>query len=49
VPCYTDSATSTLFSGSVGQVYSGYLVINYTDLQSGFHHTISGRLVQKVV
>lgn len=46
VPCYGDN--SIVFSGSIGTIYRGYIVMNYTDLQTGFPHTIVGSLVEKV-
>ena len=38
----------TPFSGSLGSVYKGYLILNYTDLQSGFAKTSFSVLVEKV-
>lgn len=46
VQCY---ASNTIFSGSPGTLYTGYLILNYTDVQSGFQHVVVGKLVQKVV
>jgi hypothetical protein len=45
-PCYSGSKT---WNGMVGGVYTGYLIVNYTLLQSGLPHTIFGTIVQKVV
>ena len=46
VQCWTNSSK---YSGSLGSIYTGYLVINYTSQQTGFPHTIYGPIVQKVV
>ncbi len=46
VPCYINS--STRFSGAIGTVYHGFLIINYTDIPSSFAYTTSGSLVLKV-
>ncbi len=45
VQCY---ANGTAFSGGVGGVYKGDLILNYTNLQTGFTHTIIGTLVSKI-
>ncbi len=45
VQCY---ANSTAYSGSVGGVYKGDIILNYTNLQTGFAHTIIGTIVAKV-
>ncbi|MEM0149283.1 MAG: hypothetical protein QXW10_00080 [Candidatus Micrarchaeaceae archaeon] len=45
VPCYSGSA---LFSGSPGSLFKGYVIINYTDLETGFPHMTTGTLVQKI-
>jgi len=47
--CYKTSGGSlTPFTGSVGQAFKGYLMVNYTDLVTGFTHTIEGSLIEKV-
>lgn len=46
VQCYSNGVS---WSGSVNKVFDGYLVVNYTELQSGLPHTIYGQLIQKVV
>ncbi len=46
VQCYTKGGAA--YSGSVGAVYTGYLVVNYTNSQSGFLHTGYITLIQKV-
>jgi hypothetical protein len=45
VQCYSGSGP---YSGSVGSIFHGYVIMNYTDLQTGFPHTTVGTLVQKV-
>ena len=45
VPCYENG---TLVSLTPGQVYRGYILVNYTNSQSGFQHTATGTLVTKV-
>ncbi|MCL4403193.1 MAG: hypothetical protein M1500_03780 [Candidatus Marsarchaeota archaeon] len=45
VQCY---ANGTAFSSGLGGVYKGDMILNYTDLQTGFSHTIIGQLVAKV-
>ena len=44
--CYVGNVP---FNGPVGTLYTGYIVMNYTDLQSGFPKTLVANLVQKVV
>ncbi|MCL5262269.1 MAG: DUF2341 domain-containing protein [Candidatus Marsarchaeota archaeon] len=44
--CWTNS---TPFTGRIGSVFNGYLVMNYTDMQSGFPHTVFALLTQKVL
>jgi len=46
VPCYTNSGA--VFNSVVGQIYKGYLIVNYTDLTTGFQHTVVGTLIQTV-
>lgn len=43
--CYSGAA---FYNGTTGSVYSGYLELNYTDISSGFPHTITGGLTMKV-
>jgi hypothetical protein len=45
--CYT--STWATYNAAIGAAYTGYLLINYTDLSTGFTHTASGSLIQKVV
>ncbi|MGC8651797.1 MAG: hypothetical protein ACP5UH_00900 [Candidatus Micrarchaeia archaeon] len=45
VQCYSGSSA---YSGSPGSIFHGYVILNYTDLQTGFPHTTVGTLVQKV-
>lgn len=43
--CYYNGAT---YNGVIGVVYTGWVVMNYTDAQTGFKHVVAGKLVQKV-
>jgi hypothetical protein len=45
IRCY---ANGVPFNGVIGRVYTGWIVMNYTDSQSGFKHVVAGRLIQKV-
>ncbi len=45
VQCY---AGASAFSGAIGSVYRGYLIMNYTDIASGLSHTITGSVLLKV-
>jgi hypothetical protein len=45
IQCYQNYAP---YNGVISSVYSGYVVLNYTDTQSGFEHVAVGKLVQKV-
>ncbi len=45
IQCYSGSSK---FNGTIGSVYRGYLIVNYTDQASGFTHTISGPITAKV-
>lgn len=45
VPCYKGAS---VFKGTIGQLYTGYVVVNYTDTVTGFQHQVVGKLVQKV-
>ena len=42
MPCYT--ATGSVFSGSPGQIYTGVLAFNYTELDTGFPHQTTGKI-----
>ncbi|MCL4389016.1 MAG: hypothetical protein M1528_00380 [Candidatus Marsarchaeota archaeon] len=46
VPCYIKP--NTVFTGSLGEVYRGYVILNYTDIPSSLSFTVSGTLVAKV-
>ena len=46
VQCYSGNVP---FSGDIGALYNGYLIFNYTDLGTGFQHTIVGTIAEKVV
>jgi len=41
-------ANNTAFTGKPGALFKGYVLINYTDIQTGFPHTISGTVLEKV-
>lgn len=41
-------SNSTVFSGSIGSLFNGYVIVNYTDTQTGFPHTVAALLSQKV-
>ncbi len=45
IQCYKNS---TAFSGKPGSMYKGYVMINYTDIETGFSNMVYGRLIQKV-
>ena len=42
--CY---ANGTVFNTQPGALYKGYVVVNYTSIQTGFHHTAIGKIVEK--
>lgn len=44
--CYSNY---TVYASTPGQVFHGYMVVNYTDLQTGFPHTVIGTLLEKIV
>jgi hypothetical protein len=49
VQCYKTAAGSLIpFNAPIGQAFKGFLIINYTDLSSGFTHTVKGPLIEKV-
>ena len=49
VQCYkTVAGVLTPFSGSVGQAFKGYLIVNYTDMVTDFTHTAEGSVIEKV-
>jgi hypothetical protein len=41
-------AGNSNYTASPGSVYHGYIIMNYTDIQSGFPHTAIASLLQKV-
>lgn len=45
VQCYN---STTAWTGSVGDLFRGYLMVNYTDSQTGFSKTTIGTLIEKV-
>ncbi len=44
--CYDNN---TIFTGSLGDMFSGYITVNYTDIITSASHTVAGTIVQKVV
>ncbi len=46
VQCYTSGGVA--YSGSIGSVYNGYIILNYTNVQSGFLHTEYITIVEKI-
>ncbi len=38
----------TIFARPIGNIFNGYVIINYTDLQTGFPGIVTATLVQKV-
>ncbi len=45
IPCYQNGA---VVSGATGTLYSGYIVLSYTNLQTGFQHTAIAKISQKL-
>ena len=43
--CYSNAA---IYSATPGSIYIGYLILNYTDLQTGFPHTAIAQLTEHV-
>ena len=41
IPCYSNS---TQYTGSIGQIFSGYLIVNYTSAYTNFPNTIYGTI-----
>ena len=46
VQCYGNSGT--VFSGSPGSMYKGYIIVNYTNIETGFPQTAYGSIAVKV-
>lgn len=44
--CYTNN--TSFFLSKPGGIFHGYVLINYTNMQTGFPHTISGTVIEKV-
>ena len=42
--CY---ANGSIISDQPGQLYRGYILVNYTSLGTGFQHILTGTLIQK--
>jgi hypothetical protein len=41
-------AGSTNYTGSPGDLYHGFIIMNYTNVQTGFPHTTIATLLQKI-
>lgn len=46
VSCY--SSGNKVFSGPPGTVFHGYVLVNYTNLQTGLPHTLTGYVTEKI-
>jgi hypothetical protein len=44
VPCYDNG---TIYTSQPGSLFKGYLVLNYTSLQTGFPHVLIGKIIEK--
>ena len=42
--CY---ANGTVYTSQPGSLYKGYLIVNYTNLQTGFQHVLVGKVIEK--
>ncbi|MDE1871174.1 MAG: hypothetical protein KGI06_02955 [Candidatus Micrarchaeota archaeon] len=42
--CY---ANGTVFTSQPGTLYRGYVIVNYTNLQTGFQHVLIGKILEK--
>lgn len=42
--CY---ANGTVFTSQPGTLYKGYVIVNYTNPQSGFQHVLIGKILEK--
>ncbi|MGC8478984.1 MAG: hypothetical protein ACP5NE_03625 [Candidatus Micrarchaeia archaeon] len=45
IQCWSGSSP---YSGTVGSVFHGYIILNYTNIQTGFPHTTIASLLQKI-
>ncbi len=45
VSCYVNN---TVYTAKLGSSYAGYIILNYTVPQSGFSHSLAGKLIQTV-
>ncbi len=46
--CSTGGTKWLTYNAAIGATYTGFLIVNYTDISTGFTHTVSGTLIQKV-
>jgi hypothetical protein len=44
--CY---ANGSIFMTQPGTLYEGYVIMNYTNLQTGFQHVLIGRVIEKAI
>jgi hypothetical protein len=42
--CY---ANGTIYTSPSGTLYKGYVIVNYTNLQTGFQHVVVGKIIEK--
>jgi len=45
IQCYSNYLP---YGAPIGSTYTGYIIVNYTDLSTGFQHTAQGSLIQQV-
>lgn len=45
IQCYNGT---NAFSGSVGTLFNGYIILNYTDVPTGFNKGVFGTVVEKI-
>lgn len=44
ISCYSNG---TVFTSQPGTLFKGYVVVNYTSLETGFPHVLIGRIIEK--
>lgn len=44
IQCYSNGS---VFTSQPGSLFKGYVLINYTSLQTGFQHVLIGKLIEK--
>ncbi|MGI0100931.1 MAG: hypothetical protein ACREBH_04430 [Candidatus Micrarchaeaceae archaeon] len=40
-------SNGTIYTSNPGNLYNGHVVVNYTDLQTGFQHVLVGKIIEK--